>query len=95
MSNEEIERIPVCPGAYRIRYQQPTNPNNRTIHVIGFVDGEYLICRTWFTHKRRWHYFVETKFYLQLLLDSKVAKLVKRDWRPDQKVWSEGYSYPQ
>lgn len=95
MSDEEISHIPVGPGAYRIRYPQPDNPNNRTLHVIGFVDGEYLICRVWFKHKRRWHYYIESRFFLQMLLEAGTARLVKRDWRPDQKVWSEGYSYSQ
>ena len=45
------------------------NPNNRTLHIRGIVDGEYVVTRTW-SLRKGWMYAVEHVSYLEALADS-------------------------
>jgi len=35
------------------------NRNNRIIHIRAIVDEEWVVSRTWWKSKRRWHYVIE------------------------------------
>jgi len=44
---------------WRLRFEQPNNPNNALLHIRAIVDGKYLVYRTWSRRKREWTYRID------------------------------------
>ena len=64
---EVMERI--TPGhKYRLVMGE-NNVNNRLIHILSVVDGDYFVCKCWAKRKRVWFYYVENWYYFHLRLD--------------------------
>lgn len=66
----------MVPGtSWHINYGEG-NPNNQLIHILAIVDGEYIVYKTWFKHKQRWHRAVQWVYYYWLA--HKSGALTKR-----------------
>lgn len=52
---------------YKIFYSEG-NLNNKTIHIRGIVDGQYVVCK-WRKTKKYYRYFVESPYYFYYLLN--------------------------
>lgn len=44
------------------------NINNRAFEIRAIVDDYMYVCKTWLTHKQRWHYFIEHYSWFEVFL---------------------------
>lgn len=52
----------------RLRFDYgPGNTDNRLYHVRAVVDDSYVVVRSWYRERRRWHYSVMHRVYLDQL----------------------------
>lgn len=57
MKQATLEDIKV--GAKLKIFYDEKNINNKVFEIRGIVDESMYVCRTWLTHKQKWHYYVE------------------------------------
>jgi hypothetical protein len=55
-------------GAKLKRFYSTDNPNNLSFEIKAIVDKSMYVCKTWLTHKQRWHYFIEHYSWFEVFL---------------------------
>jgi hypothetical protein len=49
-------------------YYGEGNINNKVIHVRSIVDGNQIVFKTWFKHKKMWSYQINHLYYFEFLI---------------------------
>lgn len=66
MKQATLENIKV--GTKLRVFYNKNNPNNISFEIKAIVDESMYVCKTWLTHKQRYHYYVEHISYFEMFL---------------------------